>query len=272
MRPVDKMNTLIVLSLVGFVSATKVRNVYWNTTASSFSDKPRTVIVNQGNLPWEYDQVNIICPVYKPGTRKAEQHIIYSVEKEEFDNCRVTSPRPRIVAICNRPQTFMYFTITFRSFTPTPGGLEFRPGKEYYFISTSNGKDIHRRVGGWCSSHNMKMIFKVAENDDNKKVMESSSLKPIPSPAAFWSKFRTAKAAAGRNENHVSENPSTEYQQSQSDTYFSDNSNKMYGYRSMLDESVDISITGRAYTSSSLMLASSLSLLLGVLLSSIACA
>ena len=247
-RCADTMISFTILVLVGCVSATKVRNVYWNTTTASFSDHPRTVTVNQGNLPWEYDQVNIICPVYKPGTSEGEQHIIYSVEKEEFDNCRVTSPRPRIVAICNRPQTFMYFTITFRSFTPTPGGLEFRPGKEYYFVSTSNNKDIHRRVGGWCSSHNMKMIFKVAENEDSEKVLESATQNPIPSPAAFWSKFRTAKAP-GRNENYVSENPNPEYQQSQRDTYFSDSSNKMYGYRSMLDESVDISITGRAYSS-----------------------
>ena len=61
----------------------------------------------------------------------------------------------------------MYFTITFRSFTPTPGALEFSPGQEYYFISTSTNTDIHRRVGGWCSSHNMKMIFKVAEREEN---------------------------------------------------------------------------------------------------------
>merc|ERR1711936_1006991 len=243
------MNSLLILfTLLSTSVGSKVRNVYWNTTTASFSEEPKTVIVNQGNLPWEYDQVNIICPVFKPGTSHGEQHIIYSVEKEEFDNCRVTSPRPRIVAICNRPQTFMYFTITFRSFTPTPGGLEFRPGKEYYFVSTSNNKDIHRRVGGWCSSHNMRMVFKVAENDDNDKVFDSATQNPIPSPAAFWSKFRTAKAP-GRHENYVSENPNPEYQQSQRDTYFSDGSNKMYGYRSVLDESVDISITGRAYSS-----------------------
>ena len=264
----DTMIRFTMLIIVGCVSTTTVRNVYWNTTAASFSDEPRTVMVNQGNLPWEYDQVNIICPVYKPGTREREQHIIYSVEKDEFDNCRVTSPRPKIVAICNRPQTFMYFTITFRSFTPTPGGLEFRPGKEYYFISTSNNKDIHRRVGGWCSSHNMKMIFKVAENADSEKVMESVTQNPIPSPAAFWSKFRTAKAPGS---NRMSENPNPEYQQSQGDTYFSDSSNKMYDFRSMLDESVDISITGRAYSSASSTRVSSSFLVSTVLLASIAC-
>merc|ERR1711994_1244865 len=60
------------------------------------------VTVNEGNQAWEYDQVNIICPVSKEGEEE-EEHIIYSVEKEEFEHCRVTSARPRIVAICNRP-------------------------------------------------------------------------------------------------------------------------------------------------------------------------
>ena len=58
----------------------------------------------------------------------------------------------------------MYFTITFRSFSPTPGGLEFKPGQNYYFISTSTKRDLHRRVGGYCSTNNMRMVFKVADN------------------------------------------------------------------------------------------------------------
>ena len=58
----------------------------------------------------------------------------------------------------------MYFTITFRAFTPTPGGLEFQPGKDYYFISTSSPGDLNARQGGRCASHNMKVIFKVVDN------------------------------------------------------------------------------------------------------------
>jgi len=258
-RCAERMFSFTILVLVGCISATKVRNVYWNTTTASFSEQPRTVIVNQGNLPWEYDQVNIICPVYKPGTSNGEQHIIYSVEKEEFDNCRVTSPRPRIVAICNRPQTFMYFTITFRSFTPTPGGLEFRPGKEYYFVSTSNNKDIHRRVGGWCSSHNMRMVFKVAENEDAVNNREITTNRPIPTPAAFWSKYWNAKVPS-QNENYVYDKPSRHYQQTKEDTYFGQynsdiheyQNNYLHGYgQRLLDESVDIRIVASAYSSSS---------------------
>lgn len=94
--------------------------------------------MNKNNIPFEYDQVNIICPVYTPGTHEddAEKYIIYNVSKEEYDTCRITNPNPRIIAVCDKPYKLMYFTITFRSFTPQPGGLEFRPGQDYYFICT----------------------------------------------------------------------------------------------------------------------------------------
>lgn len=95
--------------------------------------------VNKGNLKFEYDQVNIICPVYMPGTydEDAEKYIIYNVSKEEYETCRITNPNPRIIAVCDKPYKLMYFTITFRPFTPQPGGLEFLPGKDYYFICKS---------------------------------------------------------------------------------------------------------------------------------------
>jgi hypothetical protein len=162
------------LALVSVVEGKKVHYIYWNRNNPLFriDNTDHIVDVNKGNLPWEYDQVNLICPTSKPGTRYPEKHVIYSVSREEYDSCRITNPKPRIVAICNRPHRLMYFTITFRSFTPTPGGLEFRPGHDYYFISTSSRDDLHRRVGGGCSTHNMKMIFKVRDNT----AKETSSL------------------------------------------------------------------------------------------------
>ena len=158
--------TILTLALT-CVSGTRRRHfLYWNTTNPDFR-MDNIVDVNQDNLPWEYDQLNIICPI-----SSAEKHVIYSVSKEEFDSCRVSNPRPKIVAVCDRPHSFQYFTITFRSFSPSPGGLEFKPGHNYYFVSTSNSNDVHRRVGGYCSSHNMKMVFKVGENREQETVKE----------------------------------------------------------------------------------------------------
>ena len=175
-----KMKVLLVLAVAAISAfaaseAKQMHYIHWNKANPMFrlDNTDHIVEVNNGNLPWEYDQVNIICPVSKPGTPYPESHVIYSVSREEFDSCRITNPKPKIVAICNQPHRLMYFTITFRSFTPTPGGLEFRPGQDYYFISTSSREDLHRRVGGGCSTHNMKMIFKVA---DNRSPEEHTSL------------------------------------------------------------------------------------------------
>ena len=150
---------MIVTNWINVSMARQVKNIYWGTNVANKRTEPLALSVQ------EYDQVNIICPVLKPGTREGEQHIIYSVEKEEFENCRIKNPMPKIVAICNKPQLSLYFTLTIRSFSPTPGGLEFAPGKEYFFISTSSNRDIHSRAGGWCSSHNMKMVFRVQDRN-----------------------------------------------------------------------------------------------------------
>ena len=157
-----------------------MHNIHWNATNPLFNPRGENIIqVNGGNHPWEYDQVNIVCPFYcsPEGAVVAEKYIIYSVSQQEYDSCRITEANPRIIAVCDRPHELMYFTITFRSFTPTPGGLEFRPGHSYYFISTSSHNDIHRRVGGGCSTHNMKITFKVAPA--KQKSSSSSASKPI---------------------------------------------------------------------------------------------
>lgn len=83
------------------------------------------------------------------------------MSKEEYETCRITNPNPRVIAVCNNPYKTMYFTITFRPFTPQPEGLEFLPGHDYYFISTSSKDDLHKRIGGRCTSNNMKVVFKV---------------------------------------------------------------------------------------------------------------
>ena len=172
------------------VSSTLMLDLYWNATSPMFriDNTDHIIDVNAGNHPWEYDQVNLVCPVYKPGTdeHSQEKYIIYSVSKQEYDSCRITQANPRIVAVCNQPHNLMYFTITFRSFTPTPGALEFKPGNNYYFISTSSRADLHRRVGGACSSKNMKLVFKVAPdspdtNDNRENAIISNHNKKLDS-------------------------------------------------------------------------------------------
>jgi len=160
----------ILLLLLSQANARKMHNIYWNTTNPMFriDNTDHIIDINSGgNLPTEYDQANIICPRYRKGTRQAdiEKYIIYNVSRDEYENCRMVAPNPRIIAVCDKPYDLIYFTITFRSFTPTPGGLEFKPGVDYYFISTSSRSDLYRQVGGRCTSNNMKMVFKIADKE-----------------------------------------------------------------------------------------------------------
>lgn len=100
------------------------------------------------------------------------------MSKEEYDSCIITNSNARIIAICDRPHSVgRYFTITFRSFTPQPGGLEFKPGQDYYFISTSTGspEDLNNRQGGSCASSHMKVTFKVCCGSDGSAAPTNKS-------------------------------------------------------------------------------------------------
>ena len=93
--------------------------------------------------------------------------------------CRVMTAHPKVIGICSKPYMMSFYTISFRSFSPTPGGLEFQPGKDYYFMTTSSKEDLHLRSGGMCRTHNMKVVFKVADSTQNKKL---NSVTPVPAP------------------------------------------------------------------------------------------
>ena len=65
----------LLCSLVSVISAKKVHYIHWNRNNPMFriDNTDHIVDVNRGNLPWEYDQVNVICPVSKPGSRYPEK-------------------------------------------------------------------------------------------------------------------------------------------------------------------------------------------------------
>ena len=128
-------------------------------------------------------QANIFCPFYSPDETNStattkEQYIIYSVTRDEYETCNIVTPNPKVVADCRTPHRKLYFTITFRTFTPSPGGMEFRPGQDYFFISTSDPENIHQKSGGRCSSHNMRVLFKTAELGKSIDVVEKSTRRP----------------------------------------------------------------------------------------------
>ena len=110
----------LALLLVTRAGTVAVHSLHWNSTNPIFriDNTDHIVDVNGGNLPWEYDQLNIICPVAgRRGTRgveEGERYIIYNVSKEEYDTCRISQAEPRVVAVCDSPERSLQFTITFR--------------------------------------------------------------------------------------------------------------------------------------------------------------
>ena len=118
------LQCLLLLVFTSLIQATRYHSIHWNTSNPIFriDNTDHIIDVNSGNSPFEWDQAHIICPMYKPGTdsRSHEKYIIYNVSKEEYETCRIAQPSPKVVAVCDRPTELRYFTITFRSFTPTP--------------------------------------------------------------------------------------------------------------------------------------------------------
>jgi len=165
-------------------------NIYWNTSNPLFSESSDvlgpSIDVNSdiSSAARQFDQINLICP---SGRGTTETHIIYSVTKDEFDSCSVSSNNPTIVAICDQPDNFLYFTITFRYFTPSPRQLEFKPGETYYFISTSSPGRLQSRTGGYCHQNNMKIQFRIGEAMEDNTIPEEYLHLAVP--PAFWSKY-----------------------------------------------------------------------------------
>ncbi|KAG8042090.1 hypothetical protein G9C98_000081 [Cotesia typhae] len=166
------------------------------------------------------------------------------VSKEEYETCRITNPSPRVIAVCDKPTKTMYFTITFRPFTPQPGGLEFLPGHDYYFISTSSKDDLHRRIGGRCSTHNMKVVFKVCcandgssstRNNNNRKysynypgtAAAAPTLPHVPPPAIYPSHPHQPQPPIHNGPPSLASPPKTSITQKKKNKEYSDHPNEV---------------------------------------------
>lgn len=95
----------------------------------------------------------------------------------------------KIVALCNTPYKPKFYTLTFRSFSPTPGAFEFHPGNLYFFIGTNyletssgaaSGHQQRRRSRPKCSHPPMRLVFRIHENSDVKKEQSMNQPREMP--------------------------------------------------------------------------------------------
>lgn len=91
-------------------------------------------------------KINIVCP--NPASVLSEQNFstpieqmyenMWIVSQDEYDKCVVNKSisghfSRRNLLKCKSPLQLTYYEMVFRAYSP-PEGLEFTPGKKYYFI------------------------------------------------------------------------------------------------------------------------------------------
>jgi hypothetical protein len=156
---------LLPLLLLPSLAAPATTDLIWSTANTQFRAAGLPlgleILVNSDNAaagPGEFDQLQLRCPA-----DVAEEHVIYRVSRAEYLSCRVAGPRPEVVMVCSaaRPDHRLR-TITFRPYSPSPGGLEFPAGSSHYFLSTAAPGRLRAREGGACRTHNLRLAVRVA--------------------------------------------------------------------------------------------------------------
>ncbi|XP_041862105.1 ephrin-A2-like [Melanotaenia boesemani] len=108
--------------------------VYWNSSNPRFFRGDYTVEVAIN------DYLDIYCPHYEGAelAERMEHYVLYMVNYDGYTTCdhhRKGFKRWE----CNRPQSPngpLKFSEKFQLFTPFSLGFEFRPGHEYYYVSS----------------------------------------------------------------------------------------------------------------------------------------
>ncbi|XP_056132916.1 ephrin-A2-like [Lampris incognitus] len=108
--------------------------VYWNSTNPRFQQEEYTVEVAIN------DYLDIYCPHYEGPLpqEQMERYVLFMVNYDGYTTCDHRMKGFKRWE-CNRPQSPsgpLKFSEKFQLFTPFSLGFEFRPGHEYYYISS----------------------------------------------------------------------------------------------------------------------------------------
>ncbi|XP_078531582.1 ephrin-A5 isoform X1 [Lissotriton helveticus] len=160
--------------------------VYWNSSNPRFmrGDYHIDVCIN--------DYLDVFCPHYEDSVPedKTERYVLYMVNFDGYSSCDHTSKGFKRWE-CNRPHSPngpLKFSEKFQLFTPFSLGFEFRPGREYYYISSAipdNGRRACLKLKVYVRPANscMKTIGAHDRVFDNEKV--ENSLEPADVSTTF---------------------------------------------------------------------------------------
>ena len=98
-------------------------------------------------------KLQVVCPnpamIPIPVERSTPKEELYEnlwmVEKQAYDACAIDTSKyqNRLLMRCDTPLQLRYFSIVFQRFSAVgPDGLEFEPGKDYFFIGKGDSTMI----------------------------------------------------------------------------------------------------------------------------------
>ncbi|CAI5448619.1 unnamed protein product [Caenorhabditis angaria] len=165
---------IFIILLIQIGDTRKVADILWNSSNPIFDISNTDHVINvQIN-----DHIHIEC---SDPSNQYEYSMIYMVSEEEYNHCYL-SENSRVFGICdNETNQSGGIRHTIRSVNPTPGGFEYKPGNNYYLITTSDGSrdGIDRKKDGLCTERNMKIKL-VVGNEHSPKFAARTYTKDSP--------------------------------------------------------------------------------------------
>ncbi|CAH3119313.1 unnamed protein product [Porites lobata] len=175
-----------------FLAFTALVQNFVNNPSILWDSKNPIFQTNYSTAVLPMSKIKIVCPnpamipapVMGNIPREEMYENLWMVNKQAYDNCTINSSHQnRLLMKCDTPLHLRYFTIVFQRFSAVgPSGLEFEPGKEYYFIATSSGREfsLGQTSSGRCSTHNMRLIIYVCRDTNDSKCITSPVVSTVP--------------------------------------------------------------------------------------------
>lgn len=134
--------------------------------------------INRTHCVNPLSRVFFICPNtvtiltrLKTSQSSPQYENLWLVGKQGFEGCEVNKSIDKKLIDCNNPLNLLYYEVIFKRYSAVMSAPVFEPGREYYFIATSDGtrSSLDKTSGGRCSSHTMKLKFYVCTNNTDPR-------------------------------------------------------------------------------------------------------
>ncbi|KXJ27083.1 Ephrin-B1 [Exaiptasia diaphana] len=163
----DFVYIVIFLAFCRVANSTIYRSIIWSPENPVFKETKLRCVLPRSMQYFLCPSLSLIVTDREQQPKKENLYEnIWLVDQHSYKTCKVGNTS-KLLKKCSTPLTLSRFDILFLDMHPLSGGLEFKFGKSYYIIATSNGtqKSLENKEGGHCRSHSMKMQFYVCKDD-----------------------------------------------------------------------------------------------------------